>query len=120
MATVRQSMCQTLTATMNLDGIVEAAPDVLEALTREIFVNSDAAMLADSESQLSPHVYSFGLSFCIGYARHVEKFSICIGPFDAHETLNRAAIEARDLLMHFRFKDADTRKRIGHWFTGAK
>jgi hypothetical protein len=49
-------MCQTLTATMNLDGIVEAAPDVLEALTREIFVNSDAAMLADRESQLTAYV----------------------------------------------------------------
>ena len=39
---------------------------------------------------------------------------------DSYETLNRAAIEARDLLMHFRFNDKGTREKIGYWFAGAK
>ena len=110
-------MCQTLTATMNLDGIVEAAPDVLEALTREIFVNSDAAMLADSESQLTACLQ---LGLRSASIMHGMSKVLDLHTFDAYETLNRAAIEARDLLMHFRFDDADTRKRIGYWFTGAK
>jgi hypothetical protein len=39
---------------------------------------------------------------------------------DSYETLNRAAIEARDLLMHFRFNDKGTRDKIGYWFAGAR
>jgi hypothetical protein len=39
---------------------------------------------------------------------------------DSFEALNRAAIEARDLLMHFRFDDKGTRDKIGYWIAGAK
>jgi hypothetical protein len=102
---------------MNLDGISEAAPNVLEALTRELFARADAAMRADKESQLTACL-QLGLrsaSIMYGMSKVFD-----VHTFDAYETLNRAAIESKDLLMHFRFDDADTRRRIGYWFTGAK
>jgi hypothetical protein len=42
-----------LTATINIDGIVDAAPNLLEALTRELLNKANAAMRADRESQLT-------------------------------------------------------------------
>jgi hypothetical protein len=106
-----------LTATMNLDGIVDAAPNVLETITRELFNKADAAMRAGGESQLTACL-RLGLrsaSIMHGMARVLDLHTL-----DAFDTLNRAAIEAKDLLMHFRFNDQDTRKKIGYWFAGAK
>jgi hypothetical protein len=106
-----------LTATMNLDGIVDVAPDVLEALTRELFNKHGPAMDADRESQLTACL-QLGLrsaSIMHGMSRVLD-----LHTFDSFETLNRAAIEARDLLMHFRFNDEGTRRKIGYWFGGAK
>ena len=110
-------MIQMFTATMNLDGIVDAAPKVLETLTRELFNKADAAIRADKESQLTACL-QLGLrsaSIMHGMSRVLD-----LHTFDAFETLNRAAIEAKDLLMHFRFNDQDTRKKIRYWFAGAK
>jgi hypothetical protein len=106
-----------LTATMDLDGIVDASPHVLEALTRELFIKADAAMRADKESQLTACL-RLGLrsaSIMHGMSRVLD-----LHTFDSYETLNRAAIEARDLLMHFRFDDESARRKIGYWFAGAK
>jgi hypothetical protein len=102
---------------MNLDGILEAAPHVLEALTRELFIKSEAAMRADKESQLTACLQ---LGLRSASIMHGMSKVLDLHTSDAFETLNRAAIEARDLLMHFRFNDEDTRRRIGYWFTGAK
>lgn len=106
-----------LTATMNLDGIVDAAPHLLEALTRELFIKADAAMRAAKESQLTACL-QLGLrsaSITHGMSRVLD-----LQTLDSYETLNRAAIEARDLLMHFRFNDESARRKIGYWFAGAK
>jgi len=86
------------TPTMNLDGIVDSAPKVLEALTRELFNKADAAMRANKESQLTACL-QLGLrsvSITHGMSKVLDLHTL-----DAYETLNRAAIEARDLLMHF-------------------
>ena len=102
---------------MNLDAILKAAPDVLEALTRELFINSDAAILADKKSQLTACL-QLGLrsaSIMHGMSKVLDLHTL-----DAYDTLNRAAIESRDLLMHFRFNDADTKRRISYWFAGVK
>lgn len=106
-----------LTATMNLDGIVDAAPNVLEALARELFNRYGPSMQADRESPLTACL-QLGLrstSIMHGMSRVLD-----LHTFDSYETLNRAAIEARDLLMQFRFNDDETRKKIGYWFAGAK
>src|ERR1039458_1284131 len=106
-----------LTATMNLDDILDAAPSVLETITLELFNKADAAIRADGESQLTACL-RLGLrsaSIMHGMARLLDPHTL-----DAFEALNRAAIEAKDLLMHFRFNDEDTRKKIGYWFAGAK
>lgn len=102
---------------MDLDGTVAAAPSVLEALTRELFVNSDAAFAADKESQLTACLHLGLRSASMMYS--MSKL-LDLHTADAYETLNRAAIEARDLLMHFRFNDADTRRKICYWFAGMK
>lgn len=106
-----------LTATMDLDGIVDAAPNMLEALTRELFNRHGPAMDADRESQLTACL-QLGLrsaSIMHGMSRVLDLHTL-----DSFETLNRATIEARDLLMHFRFNDEGTRRKIVYWFGGAK
>jgi hypothetical protein len=108
---------QILTATMDLDGTLAAAPQVLEMLTRELLAKSDAAFRADKESQLTACLHLALRSASMMYS--MSKL-LDLSTTDAYETLNRAAIEARDLLMHFRFNDADTKKKIGYWFAGAK
>lgn len=106
-----------LTATTDLDGIVDAAPKVLEALTRDLFNHADTAMRGDSKSQLTACL-QLGLrsaSIMHGMSRVLDLHTV-----DSFEVLNRAAIEARNLLMHFRFNDKGTRQKIGYWFAGAK
>jgi hypothetical protein len=106
---------ETLIATMALDGIVDAAPNVLEALTRELFNRHAPALHADRKSQLTACL-QLGLraaSITHGMSRVLD-----LHTFDSYETLNRAAIEARDLLMHFRFDDEGTRRKVGYWFAG--
>lgn len=104
-----------LTATMNLDGIVDAAPNVLEALTHELFIKADAAMRAGRDSPLTACL-QLGLrsaSIMHGMSKVLDLHTL-----DSYETLGRAALEARDLLMHFRFDDEGTRSKIGYWFAG--
>ena len=37
---------------------------------------------------------------------------------DSFEVMTRGYLEARDLLMTFRFDDLGTKKKIGYWFEG--
>lgn len=102
---------------MNLDGIVDAAPNVLEALTRELFNRYGPATIADRESQLTACLQ---LGIRSASIMHGMSRVLNLHTFDSYETLNRAAIEARDLLMHFRFNDESASRKIGYWFAGAK
>lgn len=102
---------------MTLDDILKEAPKMLEALTRELFRRAVESMQADAKSQLTACL-QLGLrsaSIMHGMYRLLDLHTL-----DSYETLNRAAIEAKDLLMHFRFDDIGTREKIGYWFVGAK
>lgn len=102
---------------VTLDELLASAPEALAELTAELFRRADIAMRADKESQLTACL-QLGLraaSIAHGMARVIDLHTL-----DSFETLNRAAIEARDLLMHFRFDDKGTREKIGYWFAGAK
>lgn len=104
-----------LTATMNLDEIVDAAPNLLEALTRELLDRHAFALYVNRKSQLTACL-QLGLraaSILHGMSKVLDLHTI-----DSYETLVRAAIEARDLLMYFRFDDKGTRDKIGYWFAG--
>jgi hypothetical protein len=104
-----------LTATMNLDGIVDAAPNVLEALTRELFNRHAPALHADRNSQLTACLQ---LGLRAASIMHGMSKVLDLHTLDSYETLGRAALEARDLLMSFRFDDEGTRSKIGYWFAG--
>jgi hypothetical protein len=43
-----------------------------------------------------------------------------LGPetIDSYEVLGRAHLEARDLLMTFRFDDENARQKVRYWFGG--
>jgi hypothetical protein len=102
---------------VTLDDVLNAAPTALDELTRELILRGDDAMRADPKSQLTACL-QLGLrsaSIMYGMARVLDLHTL-----DSYETLNRAAIEARDLLMHFRLNDKGTREKIGYWFAGAK
>jgi hypothetical protein len=102
---------------VTLDELLASAPEALAELTAELFRRADIAMRADKESQLTACL-QLGLraaSISHGMARVIDLHTL-----DSFETLNRAAIEARDLLMHFRFDDKGTREKVGYWFAGAK
>jgi hypothetical protein len=102
---------------VTIDDLLRDAPKVLGGLTRELFQRADQVMRADARSQLTACL-QLGLrsaSIMHGLERVLD-----LQTLDSYETLNRAALEARDLLMHFRFNDKGTREKIGYWFAGAK
>ena len=100
---------------MTLEELFQIAPGVLEELTRELFRRAHEAMLANEKSQLTACL-QLGLrtaSIMSGTARVLD-----LPTLDSFETLNRAAIESRDLLMYFRFDEKVIRDRVGYWFAG--
>jgi len=102
---------------MSLTDVLDDAPKALDELTSELVRRADEAMRDNNKSQLTACL-QLGLrsaSIMHGMARVLD-----LSTLDSYETLNRAAIEARDLLMHFRFDDKGTREKIGYWFAGAK
>lgn len=102
---------------MTLDDVLNAAPKALDELTRELLRRVIDARRADPKSQLTACL-QLGLrsaSIMHGMARVLDLHTL-----DSYETLSRAAIEARDLLMHFRLKDKATEDKIKYWFAGGK
>jgi hypothetical protein len=102
---------------LTLDDVLNAAPKALDELTRELLRRVIDARRADPKSQLTACL-QLGLrsaSIMHGMARVLDLHTL-----DSYETLNRAAIEARDLLMHFRLKDKATEDKIKYWFAGGK
>lgn len=102
---------------VTLDDVLKDAPKVLDTLTRELFQRADDAMRANAKSQLTACLQ---LGLRSASIMHGMERVLDLQTLDSYETLNRAAIEARDLLMHFRFDDKGTRDKIGYWFAGAK
>lgn len=102
---------------MTLDDLVLIAGGVLEELSAELTLKAHEAMLVNDESQLAAclQIALRSTSIMRGMVAVMR-----IETTDSYDVLNRAAIEARDLLMYFRFDDSGTRKRIGYWFAGAR
>jgi hypothetical protein len=90
---------------------------MLDALTRELIQKAGDAMRANAKSQLTACLQ---LGLRSASIMHGMERVLDLQTLDSYETLNRAAIEAKNLLMHFRFNDKGTREKIGYWFAGAK
>jgi hypothetical protein len=102
---------------MTLDDLMPIAETVIDDLSAALILRGHEAMLVDNKSQLVACL-QLGLRSA-SMMRGMAKV-LALETFDSYEVLARAAIEARDLLMHFRFDDRDTKVRIGFWFAGKK
>jgi hypothetical protein len=100
---------------MTLDELLLDAPKALDELTLELFSRADVAIHLNAKSQLSAclQVALRSASIMSGMARVLD-----LATLDSFEVLNRAAIEAKDLLMYFRFEESGIRDRVSHWFAG--
>jgi hypothetical protein len=102
---------------MDLQNVLRDAPKALDELTSELFRRAIETMKVDEKSQITACL-QLGLraaSIVHGMAQLLD-----LQTLDSYEALNRSAIEAKYLLMHFRFDDKGTRQKIGYWFAGAK
>jgi hypothetical protein len=100
---------------MTLEELLSAAPVVLGELTAELFRRGHESMLADDRSQETACFLAAirAISLLNGMAAVLLPDTL-----DSFETLCRAHVEARDLLMTFRFDDRGAREKIGYWFAG--
>lgn len=91
------------------------APAVISELTRELVRRGNEEYQRDPKSQISA-------CFLLG----IRSASLLCGmgkllapqTRDSLEVLSRGFLEARDLLMTFRFDHEGTRKKIAYWFAG--
>ena len=114
-ATIEDS-CRPKTTEIKIEEILLAVPGVLEELAREFIrrMNDEAAV--DSETQVMA-----GLSLAIRSASLLCGMGKLLTPQtrDSFEVLTRGFLEARDLLMTFRFDHKGTKdKMIVYWFEG--
>ncbi len=100
---------------MDINDVFLAAPDVLVELTRELFRRTDEEYKKNQRSQLTAC-----FSLAIRSASLLSGTAQLIMPptHDSAEVLQRGFLEARDLLLTFRFDHEGTRKKIGYWFIG--
>jgi hypothetical protein len=101
---------------MDINHVFLDAPAVLVELTREFVRRSDEEYRKDPRSQLTACFFlatrSASLLWGIGKLIGVPE------THDSSEVLSRGFLEARDLLLTFRFDHSGTRERIGYWFAG--
>jgi hypothetical protein len=102
---------------VTVDELLAEAPIVLAELTGELFRRCHDSMLADATSQ---HTACFFVALRAASLLHGMESVLRPDMFDSFETLSRSYVEARDLLMSFRFDDRGARDKIGYWFVGAK
>jgi hypothetical protein len=100
---------------MDINDVIMAAPDALAELTRELVRRGDEEYKKDNRSQVTAcfllAIRSASLLF--GIARLIESET-----HDSAEVLLRAFLEARDLLLTFRFDHKGTRAKVAYWFAG--
>jgi hypothetical protein len=98
-----------------MDEILASAPSVLGELMTEFVRRGDEEYRKNPESQPSA---------CLFLAIRSTSLLCGIGTLlrpaarDSAKVLMRAFVEARDLLMTFRFDHKGTRDKIGYWFAG--
>lgn len=100
---------------MTINDLLEMAPAILDELMRELVRSADREYLKDSKSQASAC-----LMLAIRSASLLCGMSKVLKPQtrDSFEVLIRGFLEARDLLITFRFDNKGTRDKIGYWFEG--
>ncbi|MGA9206349.1 MAG: hypothetical protein WB347_01015 [Terriglobales bacterium] len=100
---------------MTLDEVLLLAPSVVQEMTTEFVRRGDECMRADQESQLTA---------CFMLALRASSLlcgmALLLRPNtrDSWDVLARSFMEARDLLVDFRFEDNETRQKINSWFHG--
>lgn len=91
------------------------APGVLRELTGELIRRGDVCMKADPTSQETACFLLAlrGASLLWGMAELLQPAT-----FDTYDVAARAFLEARDLLITFRFDDDGIRKQMAKWYEG--
>lgn len=98
-----------------INDVLVSAPAVLGELTRELVRRADEEYKRDSKSQTTACFFLAirSASLLLGMARVLTPQTR-----DSSEALSRAFLEARDLLMTFRFDEKGARNKIAYWFDG--
>ena len=102
-------------ADMTMDEILVSTSEVLVELARELVRRGDEEYRKDPQSQASA---------CFFLAIHAVSLLCGIGTLlqpqtrDSLKVLMRGYLEARDLLLTFRFDDQGIRNKVVHWFAG--
>ena len=107
------AICQAVS--MDINDVIVAAPDALAELTRELVRRGDEEYKKDNESQLTACLLLAirSASLLLGITRLIEPET-----HDGEEVLLRGFLEARDLLLTFRFDHKGTRTKVAYWFAG--
>ena len=100
---------------MTMNEILTASPRILGELTRELARRADEEYRRDPKSQATACFFLALRSCSLLYG-----LGMLLTPAtrDSSEVLVRGFIEARDLLLSFRFDHKGTRTKIGYWFDG--
>lgn len=100
---------------MTFDEALKIGPIVLGELAREFVRRGDECLKADTTSQATACILLAlrSNSLLLGMGKLMERPVL-----DSWDVLARAFLESSDLLMHFRFDDEDTRKKIRYWYAG--
>lgn len=100
---------------MTLDELILLAPKVVQQMTTEFVRRGSECINAEQESQLTA-CFLLALrasSLLCGMALLMKP-----NTRDSWDVLARSFMEARDLLLDFRFDDDETRQKIRRWFHG--
>jgi hypothetical protein len=100
---------------MTFDDLLITAPAVINELAAEFVRRGDECLKADKTSQLTACMFLAlrSVSLLCGMAPLLQPARL-----DSCDVLVRSLLESTDLLMHFRFDDEGTRKKIEYWFAG--
>jgi hypothetical protein len=100
---------------MDLNDVFLEAPTILIELTREFVRRWNEEYKQDPKSQLTACFFlaTRSVSLLWGIGKLIEPET-----HDSSEVLSRGFLEARDLLLTFRFDHNGTREKIGYWFAG--
>jgi hypothetical protein len=100
---------------VTIEELLPLVPVTLHELMTELVRRGAEVMRADHKSQLTA-CYLLGLR-SVSMLMNMELL-LGAATRDGYDVLARSHMEARDLLMTFRFDDEGARQRIGYWFAG--
>lgn len=100
---------------MTFDEALKDAPSVIGELAKEFVRRGDECLKANATSQTTACTFLAlrSVSLLLGMGKLMQRPIV-----DSWDVLARAFLESSDLLMHFRFDDEGTRRKIQYWFAG--